>query len=60
MVVLNAIATLRPMGLTELLYTLLVINSAYNRAKVWVLSRYITLNKLVEILAKEFNIMTMA
>ena len=54
-VVLNAIAALRPIGLAELLYILLAINSAYNRAKVWVLLYYIALNKLVEKLINEIK-----
>ena len=59
-IILNAIATLGPIGLAELLYILLAINSAYNRAKVWVLLYYIALNKLAETLTKEFNIVTTA
>lgn len=34
MVVFNTITVLRPVGLVELLYILLAINSAYNKAEV--------------------------
>ena len=63
MIIFNAIVVLRPMSLTELLYILLVINSAYNRAEVEILLYCITLNELAKTLAKEFkkfNIITAA
>jgi len=33
-IIFNAITALGPMALIKLLYTLLVINGAYNRAKI--------------------------